>query len=84
MQFFKCKMRKSSAKKETNAENASIHTVYCSFCACYSYLFNANGEKIYCSDYSILSLSYAFEPKQIYTMVFKTTQSKTVELIAIE
>lgn len=56
MQFFKWKTMKSCAKKERLAQkNASIHTVYCSFCACYSYLFNANGKKML----SVLYLSGA-------------------------
>lgn len=35
---------KRSEEKILTQKNASIHTVYCSFHACYSYLFIANGK----------------------------------------
>lgn len=34
-------------KKRLTQKNAPIHTVYCSFCACYSYLFIANGKILF-------------------------------------
>lgn len=81
MQFFNCKMRKNSAKKERLTQKMLRYTRCIAHFALAIHIFiQCKWEKISFER----SRSYTFELEKSGTNVFKATQSKTVELIAIE